>query len=73
MTDSPIAAAARDIKARYGALLAARPAEMTADTGERVAAVEAARIRAQGGRKPDAAQLSLDVSARGESSRTPSA
>ncbi len=67
MTDSPIAAAARDIKARYGALLAARPAEMTADTGEAVAAVEAARIRAQGGKRPEAAQLSLDVSLRTDS------
>lgn len=60
---SPIAAAARDLKARFPVLCAPEPVEMTDDTREAVARLEAARIRAQGGPRPDAAQLSLDVTA----------
>lgn len=58
---SPVVVAARELKARYQALLTMEPSATTAELVEAVALIEAAHERLTGDTSQPAAQLSLDL------------
>lgn len=58
---SPITAAAEALKADHAALLAGEPSFREPEVDRRMDAIDAARIRLQGGERPGRDQLSLDV------------